>query len=54
MANTIVDTTVLLYNGVLASLLREQPAHVAATARRTACVALGWTDLLADEQYADV
>jgi AcrR family transcriptional regulator len=54
MANTIVDTTVLLYNGVLASLLREQPAHVAAAARRTACVAFGWTDLLADEQHADV
>ncbi|MGB7450142.1 MAG: TetR/AcrR family transcriptional regulator [Ornithinimicrobium sp.] len=50
-AAQIVDTTVLLYNGVLASLLRGQPPHAAAAARRTACVAFGWTDLLAHEQY---
>jgi AcrR family transcriptional regulator len=44
-APVIVDTTALLYNGVLASLLREAPDEAVDVARDTACLAFGWTDL---------
>lgn len=45
-AQEIMDTTILLYNGILSSLLRGQPAEAIDTARTTACKALGWDDLL--------
>lgn len=44
----IVDVTALLYNGVLASLLRTQPSSPAAVAHAAACRVFGWTDLLRD------
>lgn len=45
-AQKIVETTILLYNGVLSSLLRGQPRDAVAHARSTACRALDWKDLL--------
>jgi len=44
-APVIVETTALLYNGVLASLLRGAPHEAVEVARDTACLAFGWTDL---------
>lgn len=38
----VVDTVLLAYNGVLASLLRGEPADAVAVGRRTAAAALGW------------
>lgn len=40
----IVETVLLAYNGVLASLLRGQPRDPVAVGRRTAANALGWSD----------
>ncbi len=40
----VVETVLLVYNGVLASLLRGEPADPVAVGRRTAAAALGWED----------
>lgn len=39
----VVETVVLVYNGVLCSLLRGRPVDAAAVGRRTAAAALGWS-----------
>jgi AcrR family transcriptional regulator len=41
-AEEVVETVLLVYNGVLCSLLRGQPTDAAAVGRRTAAAALGW------------
>jgi AcrR family transcriptional regulator len=41
-AEEVVEIVLLVYNGVLCSLLRGQPADAAAVGRRTAAAALGW------------
>lgn len=50
-AREIVDIIVLLYNGVLASLLRTQPSTAVTIAHAAACRIFDWPDLLRADGY---